>query len=634
MLGGSAWRSQSLSIEISQSKRTNIDTRMKRAVEEDRFRKTLEISTSILGTIDIDTIISKVVDSVTDEFGFEACDVFILDEEHDNFVVRATKGLPDILANKVSGLSISRETLERDLRISRKLGKFTYLYMADKETNPQDYYAVLHPDRVRNKRVHPDDWHELDVLYVVFEDSEGHMLGFIEPDGPRDGKIPNPSVVKKFEVFAELVSIALANAKLLDALKRTVKLFRALLDSTVAVQMPSDLPDTLDTIGEKLNELVPFDEVSVYLVDWKKNLLRPIYAKGEYSEEVMTDTGPISGLAGDVARTGKVEVVDDSMNDPRVEDIPGIDDLEIHQTMMAIPLKGKDGSVEGVLELYRDISRKFTDVECAVAEPFAAHAAMALENARLREELKENLETTQRAYEEMKDLDQMKDSLVDTISHELRTPLTTLLGYLEMLSAGMYGDATPKMCEKFDRMIEQVKRTNMLVSTMLEMSRLQKKSLELNFGEVNLAMVTREALTELDAAAKQKRHTVSVLFGNDLPLVEADRLRMHDVIENMISNAIKYTDPGGKIVIGSDILGGKVHIWVKDNGVGISEPEKAKLFDRFFLADAGLTRGDNRVGIGLYTSREIARKHGGDMWFESRKGEGSTFHIVVPFKHR
>jgi signal transduction histidine kinase len=369
-------------------------------------------------------------------------------------------------------------------------------------------------------------------------------------------------------------------------------------------------------------------------VDWNKNLLKPIYAQGQYADEVMSDTGPISGLAGDVARTGKVTIVEDSVEDPRVEDIPGLEDLEVRQTIMSIPLKGKSGAVEGVLELYRDKSRKFTDVEWAVAEPFALHAAMALENAKLRDELKQNLEVANKSYEEMKDLDRMKDSLVDTISHELRTPLTMLLGYLEMLSSGMYGDVTPKMNEKFNNMLEQVKRINVLVATMLEMSRLQNKTLKLEFGKVNLAMVAREILSEIDRDIKEKGHTVSVLFGNDLPIVEADRMRMHDVIENMISNAIKYTDPGGKIVIGADILEGRVHIWVKDNGVGISDEEQPKLFDRFFLADAGLTRGDNRVGIGLYTSREVVKRHGGEMWFESKKGVGSTFHMAVPFKHK
>jgi two-component system phosphate regulon sensor histidine kinase PhoR len=288
--------------------------------------------------------------------------------------------------------------------------------------------------------------------------------------------------------------------------------------------------------------------------------------------------------------------------------------------------------VEGVLELYRDKSRKFTGVEYAVVEPFAAHAAIALENARLRDELKLNFEQVQKAYQDVKDLDKMKDSLVDTISHELRTPLTTILGYLEMASAGMYGEVNPKMKEKFNSILEQVNRINGLTSAMLEMSRLQNKTLSLDFEPVNIAMVTKEVVDDLSREIKSKNHTVTVLFGAELPMVQADRLRAHDVIENLVSNAVKYTDPGGKITIGADILGGKVHLWVKDNGVGISEEDHDKLFDRFFLADASLIRADGRVGIGLYTSREIVKRHGGEIWFESKKGAGSTFHLTLPLK--
>ena len=601
-------------------------------MEDATLAKTLEVSASILNTRDVDVLLKKIVDSVTDEFGFEACDAFILDEERDNFSLRATKGYSQSLSERVTGLSISKERIEDSLRQSKKLGKYTYLYMSTPQTNNGEYYGVLHPERVSLPRTNPDDWHELDVLYVLFEDSDGRILGLMEPDGPTSRKIPGAALVNSLEIFAELVSVAVTNAKLVGALNRTVRLFRALLDTTVAMQEPSDLKETLTLIAEKLHELVPFDEMSVYDVDWQKNLMKPIYASGPFADDVMSDVGPIVGLAGEVARTGKVSIVEDLAEDPRVEDIPGIEDMDIRQTLMAIPLKGKDGVVEGVLELYRDKDQKFTGVEWAVVEPFAAHASIALENAKLRENLKQNLDAVQRAFEEMKDLDRMKDSLVDTISHELRTPLTTLMGYLEMMAAGMYGEVTPKMNAKISGMLEQIKRINLLVSTMLEMSRLEKKTLTLDFENVNLAMVAREVLAELEPEMRGKNHTVSVLFGNELPVIQADRLRVHEVIENLLTNAIKYTQPGGKIVVGSDILNGRVHIWVKDTGIGISEEDQPKLFDRFFLADAGLTREDNRVGIGLYTSREIVRRHGGDMWFESKKGHGSTFHFTLPIK--
>lgn len=602
-------------------------------MDEQKARKTVEVAASIMVAQDIDTILKMIVDAITDNFGFEACDAFILDEEHDNFVLKASKGFSSDVSERTSGLSKSRQSIMEDLQKSEKVGKSSYIFKAQPNESDAVYYSVLHPERVKEPRAHPDDWHELDVLYVLFQDSDGNLLGFLEPDGPLSRKLPSPEVISSLEMFGSLASIAIANAKLVSALNRTVKLFRALLDTTAAIQESADLKDTLRTIADRMNEMVPFDEISVYLVDWNRNLLVPIYATGPYTDEVMADLGPLTGLAGEVAKSGKVEIVEDSMDDPRVDDIPGIEDLEIRQTMMAIPLRTKQG-VEGVLEIYREKSRKFTAVEVSVAEPFATHAAIAIENARLREELKKNYETVQQAYDESKDLDKMKDSLVDTISHELRTPLTTIHGYVEMAASGMYGDVTPKMQDKFRTILHQVNRINILVSSMLEMSRLEKKTLELEFEPINMAMVTREVLADLTQDVEGKKHTVNVLFGNELPTVSADRVRIHDVIENLVSNAVKYTDPGGKITIGADILGGKVHLWVRDNGVGIAEEEQDKIFDRFFLADAGLVREDGRVGIGLYTSKEIIRRHGGDMWFESKKGQGSTFHFTVPFKQR
>jgi len=598
-------------------------------VYEDKLDKTLELTTSILSMRDLNTLLKKIATATIDDFGFEQCDLFLLNDERDAFDLKVTKGYSDALTGKVEGLAKSMSTFKNDLAEAERLGRFTYLYKADPSTNDRNYYGLLHPERAKMPRQGPDDWHELDVLYVTFEDSEGNIIGFMEPDAPKSAKLPNKNLVTNLEIFASLASIAVANAEMLDALETTVKHYKAMLDSTASLQEPGDLKSTLKTIGENLNVFVPCDELSIYIVDWAKNLLIPVYATGPYADDVMADVGGLTGLAGAVAKSGKVEIVQDSIVDDRVEDIPGIEDLEVPQTMMAIPLKGKVG-VEGVLELYRDKSRQFTVMEVTLAEPFAAHAAIAIENAKMREELRNNFESVQRAYDEMLDLDKMKDNLVDTISHEMRTPLTTVLGYLEMASVGMYGDVPPKMKAKFDTMLESVKRINQLVSAMLELSRLEKKTLKLDFEPVNMAMVTREVLKELDHDIAAKKHRVTVLFGNDLPVVEADRLRIHDVIENLISNAVKYTDPGGQITIGADILGGKMHLWVKDNGIGIPPEEQDKIFDRFFLAEAGLTREDGRLGVGLHISREIVKRHGGDMWFESAKGVGSTFHMAIP----
>jgi signal transduction histidine kinase len=601
-------------------------------VREDKLERTLELTTSILSMRDLNALMRKIVDSVTDDFGFEGCDLFLLDEGKNEYVLMTTQGFPQSITDRVEGYSKSIRTVKDQLSEAERVGRFTYLYKSKPGENGSNYYSVLHPERAKLPRAQEDDWHELDVLYVTFEDPEGNIIGFMEPDGPRSGKLPSPSLVTNLEIFASLASIAIFNASTVEELGSSVKKLKAMLATTAVLQQPGDLRTTLQTIAEKLFDFVPFDEISVYVTDWDKNLLVPVYATGQYADEIMADIGPMTGLAGTVARSGNVEIVKNSDEDDRVEDIPGLEDIEEGSTIMAIPLKGKSGVAEGVLELYRDPNRRFTHEEYELAEPFATHAAIALENAKLRDELQENLESVQKAYEEMKGLDKMKDSLVDTISHEIRTPLTTIFGYVEMASVGMYGDIPPKMKEKFDTMLLQVRRVNQLVSAMLELSRLQNEDLKLELEPVNVAMVTREVLRDLEHEVANNKHIVTVLFGNSLPIVQADRLRIHDVVENLLSNAVKYTNPGGKIDIGADIVDGKLHCWVKDNGIGIPAEDQKRIFDRFFIAESGLTRADNRVGIGLHISREMVRRHGGEMWFESRKGVGSTFHFTIPLK--
>ncbi|MDH3365765.1 MAG: GAF domain-containing sensor histidine kinase [Thermoplasmata archaeon] len=600
-------------------------------VEDNSLEKALSVTTAMMSTRDINQLFALIVDSITSSFGFEGCDAYILDKSTNEFKLINTRGYGEEESQQLLGTTMMRDILESSIRESERLGRFTYLYKARLDEDISRYYGLLHPERAAIPREHEDDWHELDVIYVTFEDQHGNMIGFLEPDGPTNGKLPSKNLILNLEIFASLASIAVANAELIDELNQTIRNYKVLSEATVALQEPVDLKETLRKLADSLSEIMPFDEISVYLIDWERNLMIPAFATGQFVEETMSDIGPICGLAGEVARTGKVEIVEDSWNDPRVAAIPGLEGDETDgQAMMCIPLKSKAGEIVGVLDLFRGKRHQFTQQEYEISVPFATHAAAAIENAKLREELRENFESVRKAYEDIKQLDKAKDSLVNTISHELRTPLTTILGYLEMASEGLYGEVPPKLKEKFSTMLGSINRINSLVSKMLEMSRLQEKTLSLELEPVNLATITKEVVGDYEKEAATRGHKVSVLFGNDMPVVNADRLRMRDVIAALLDNAIRYTHDGGTVKIGADILAGKVHIWVRDTGMGIADDNKGKIFDKFFLADAGLTREDGRVGIGLFVSREIIRKHGGEMWFESQIDQGSTFHFTVP----
>lgn len=153
-------------------------------VQERRRDRTLEITTNILRSQDVDAILRMIVDSVTDEFGFEACDAFLLDETRDNFVLKVSKGFSDAVENKVSGFTVSKDYLIENLATCERLGTFTYLYKSKPGETGSQYYSVLHPERMNLPREAENDWQELDVLYVLFEDANGRIIGFLEPDGP------------------------------------------------------------------------------------------------------------------------------------------------------------------------------------------------------------------------------------------------------------------------------------------------------------------------------------------------------------------------------------------------------------------------------------------------------------------
>ena len=190
---------------------------------EDKLDKTLELTTSILSMRDLGTLLKKIADGITDDFGFEQCDLFLLSEEKDAFLLKLTKGYPVDLSGKLEGLAKSTSSFKDDLALTERLGRFTFIYKADPNSNGKSYYGLLHPERAKLPRENPDDWHELDVLYVTFEDADGNIIGFMEPDGPRSGKLPTKSMVMNLEIFASLASIAVANAEMLHTQEETVK---------------------------------------------------------------------------------------------------------------------------------------------------------------------------------------------------------------------------------------------------------------------------------------------------------------------------------------------------------------------------------------------------------------------------
>jgi PAS domain S-box-containing protein len=234
---------------------------------------------------------------------------------------------------------------------------------------------------------------------------------------------------------------------------------------------------------------------------------------------------------------------------------------------------------------------------------------------------------TLREVTDVRQVDRIKDALVATVSHELRTPLTSIIGYLDLL-----GTDEP-LNEEDTRYVEIVRRNaarlQRMVEELLFLSRVDAGGIELDLAEVDVVDLAKAALGSADPAAAAKRIALEY-EGPEALHARADGNRLGQVLDNLISNAIKFTPERGRVLVSLGREGDSLVASVADTGVGIPQAEQARLFERFFRSSA--TRDVPGTGLGLTIARAIVDSHGGEIEFRSVPGEGTTFTFTLPQK--
>ncbi|UCE45121.1 MAG: hypothetical protein JSU93_06985 [Methanobacteriota archaeon] len=256
-------------------------------------------------------------------------------------------------------------------------------------------------------------------------------------------------------------------------------------------------------------------------------------------------------------------------------------------------------------------------------------------NVRLQSQLERSYEKLIQTYQELERVTRMKTQFIDVVSHELRTPLTVLRGYLDLVEAESPAMVEPKFAQKMKTIRANADKLYTLVESMLDVSRLEKGTLQINPEPTRIDSVLEEVMSLRSHDAADKNQMISLDIEGELPLVMADRRRMRDVFNNLIDNAVKYTPEEGKIQVGARDEGKNIHVWIKDNGVGIPLENLGRIFDRFFIvASDDLSHQVNRIGLSLPISKGIVEAHGGRIWVESQVGKGSVFHVSLPKESR
>ncbi|MEK7808975.1 MAG: ATP-binding protein [Chloroflexota bacterium] len=239
-----------------------------------------------------------------------------------------------------------------------------------------------------------------------------------------------------------------------------------------------------------------------------------------------------------------------------------------------------------------------------------------------------NIVASVRDITKFREAEQLKSTFISVISHELKTPVSLIKGYAGTLRRDDAKWDSKTVQESLAVIEEEADRLTNLIENLLDASRLQAGGLKLNIGEIALNIMAEQLAKKFQT--QTGAHTFVVKFPPAFPIIHGDEERLRQVMTNLLSNAIKYSPDGGSITIKGVADSDKVTITVSDQGPGLPADELPRVFDRFYRADTAATKRAQGAGLGLYLAKAVVEAHNGEIWAESRQGEGAEFSFSLP----
>lgn len=283
------------------------------------------------------------------------------------------------------------------------------------------------------------------------------------------------------------------------------------------------------------------------------------------------------------------------------------------------------------IEMITSIAASNPD-DASTAMPADDFEYLSVYNERLVRQLEKKAMYLEDANKKLKELDRMKSEFIDIVSHEIRTPLTAIMGYLEMIDAGRFGTLDERLHDRIKIMRASANRLKEITDA-CQTSSLLKGVFRLEKKEISPLRLTNDMVEQMKPLWDAKKQTIVVeTYPEDVSDVSADEKEMWTVMSNILSNAIRYSPDGGRIIIQIKDRSDEIEFAVSDVGGGIPEEHIDKIFDQFYIVPGKTeyARMDGRMGLGLHITKGIVEKHGGRIWCESVYGVGSAFHFTLP----
>jgi len=561
-----------------------------------------DVTRQLTSTLELEPLLQNILESAVNLLNSEAGSLFLVDEQTDELVFKVTVG--PVAANLVGQRLPAGSGI-----VGRAVQTRSPVIENEAQRSPDRFIATDQQTGFVSRS-----------LLAVPLQAKDRVIGVIEVINRRDGLPFVEEDQTLLTAFAGQGAVAIENARLYT-----------LTDQELALRVEE--LSVMQRIDRELNASLEMDRAMRITLEWAMRQSRAeagligvleegkltIMAEQGYEGRSAELTGQITGLEIPALKLAVENGQPQRM--VRVAETAGPARALVEQTEIVVPIR-REAQVIGLLILE---TSNDSQEQMSFLNRLSDHAAIAISNAQL--------------YGEVQRANLAKSDFVSFVAHELKNPMTSIKGYTELLAGGAVGTINEMQSNFLHTIKSNVERMSTLVSDLNDNSKIEAGRLRLDFKAIDPSELVDEVSRSTKRQIEDKKQTLDIEIPPVLPPVWADRTRVGQVLTNLVSNAHKYTPEGGKVVLGARATANQwdpdgaaqvVHIWVRDDGIGINEEDQSKVFQKFFRSEDQKAREVPGTGLGLNITKSLVEMQGGRIWFESEFRKGTTFHFTIP----